>query len=157
MSFKCFFFVSFLSILIVGCRSSRSGSSHSELEASSIKESRNDSTDFKEKFAQYLAEQESNLKVRVIRFYPPEPGDTTTHGAVESVTDIDLSSKIKSDSTVTERQLTVVSDTTFEQSYEKTEADTTYQIKPIPWYQPFVPYLVLAFIATIIYYLRRKR
>ena len=83
--------VLFILLLIVGCRSSRSGTSHSDIETNHLKETRTDSLDFKRKFARYLHEQESDLIVRIVEFFPPEPGDTASHGPVKSVTDIDLS------------------------------------------------------------------
>ncbi|WP_044271610.1 hypothetical protein [Bacteroides timonensis] len=149
--------VLFTLLLIVGCRSSRSGTSHSDIETNHLKETRTDSLDFKGKFARYLHEQESDLTVRIVEFFPPEPGDTASHGPVKSVTDIDLSSKSKSDSTINETQLTLTCDTTSEQFHETETVDTTYQVKQVPWYQPFLPYLVLIFLATLIHYLRRKK
>ena len=136
--------VLFMLLLIVGCRSSRSGTSHSDIETNHLKETRTDSLDFKGKFARYLHEQESDLTVRIVEFFPPKPGDTASHGPVKSVTDIDLSSKSKSDSIINETQLTLT-------------CDTTYQVKQVPWYHPFLPYLVLIFLATLIHYLRRKK
>ncbi len=148
--------VLFILLLIVGCRSSRSGTSHSDIETNHLKETRKDSIDFNAKFASYLQEQESNLIVRIVEFFPPEAGDTASHGPVKSVTDIDLSSKSKSDSTINHKQFTASSDTTSEQSHEIVKAETTYQVKAQPWYEPFIPYLVLILLATIIYYFRRK-
>ena len=75
---------------------------------------------------------------------------------VKSVTDIDLSSKSKSDSTISQKQFIASSDTTSEQSHEIVKAETTYQVKVQSWYEPFIPYLVLILLATIIYYFRRK-
>lgn len=48
--------VLFILLLIVGCRSSRSGTSHSDIETNHLKETRTDSLDFKGKFARYLHE-----------------------------------------------------------------------------------------------------
>lgn len=148
--------VLFILLLIVGCRSLRSGTSHSDIETNHLKETRKDSIDFNAKFARYLHEQESNLAVRIVEYFPPEPGDTASHGPVKSVTDIDLSSKSKSDSTISQKQFIASSDTTSEQFHEIVKAETTYQVKAQPWYEPFIPYLVLALLATIIYYFRRK-
>ena len=148
--------VLFILLLVVGCRSSRSGTSHSDIETNHLKETRKDSIDFNAKFASYLHEQESNLAVRIVEFFPPEPGDTASHGPVKSVTNIDLSSKNKSDSTIHQKQFTASSDTVSEQSHEIVKTETTYQVKSPPWYEPFIPYLVLALLATIIYYFRRK-
>lgn len=156
MSFKCFFFVLFLPFLIAGCRSSRSGVSHSELETNYLKESRGDSIDFRKMFARYLAEQESRLRARVIEYYPPEPGDTANHGAVKSVTNLDFSSKSKSDSIIEEKQLTYHSDTTSLKGHQQKEENTTYKIKQLPWYQPFIPYFIVAILAVILYYFRKK-
>lgn len=39
--------VLFILLLIVGCRSSRSGTSHSDIETNHLKETRTDSLDFK--------------------------------------------------------------------------------------------------------------
>lgn len=148
--------VLFILLLIVGCRSSRSGTSHSDVQTNHLKETRKDSIDFNAKFARYLHEQESNLAVRIVEYFPPEPGDTASHGPVKSVTDIDLSSKSKSDSTISQKQFIASSDTTSEQSHEIVKAETTYQVKVQSWYEPFIPYLVLILLATIIYYFRRK-
>lgn len=150
------FIVLFILLLVVGCRSSRSGTSRSDIETDHLKETRRDSIDFNAKFARYLHEQESNLAVRIVEYFPPEPGDTASHGPVKSVTDIGLFSKSKSDSTINQKQITASSDTTSEQSHEMVEAETTYQVKSPPWYEPFIPYLVLTLLATIIYYFRRK-
>lgn len=155
--FRNFFFILFFSFLIVGCRSSRSGASHSELETIDLQEFRHDSTDFKKKFARYLSEQESNFKVQVVEYFPPEPGDSSTHGAVKSITNIDLSSTSKSDSTILEKQITATSDTTSRNSHIKETENSTYKIKQTPWYEPFIPYLVLSFLATLIYYIHRKK
>nr|DAJ56292.1 MAG TPA: hypothetical protein [Caudoviricetes sp.] len=156
-SFNCLLSILFISFLVVGCRSSRSGSSHSELEITDLQESRHDSTDFKSKFARYLSEQKSNFKVQVVEYFPPEPGDSSIHGAVKSITNIDLSSTSKSDSTISEKQITATSDTTSRNSYMKEKENSTYKIKQTPWYEPFIPYLVLGFLGTVIYYLRRKK
>lgn len=156
MNLKYSFFVLFMSLLIVGCRSSRSGTSHSEIETDYLKTSRSDSIDFRERFAHYLSEQESNLHARIIEFYPPIPDDTASHGPVKSITDLDFSSKNKADSVIEEKQLTCSSDTTSIQAQEKKKEYATYQIKKIPWYQPFIPYLILAILATILYYFRKK-
>ena len=156
MNLKCFFFVLFLSFLIVGCRSSRSGTSHSEAETNYLKETRRDSIDYRKMFARYLAEQESRLRARVIEFYPPELGDTTNHGAVKSVTNFDFSFKSKSDSIIEEKQLTYHSDTTSMMGHQQKKEDTTYQIKQFPWYQPFLPYFIVAILALILYYFRKK-
>lgn len=149
--------VLFMLFLVVGCRSSRSGTSHSDIETIHLKETRKDSIDFNAKFASYLHKQESNLAVRIVEYFPPEPGDTASHGPVKSVTDIDLSSKSKSDSIINETQLTLTCDTTSEQFHETETVDTTYQVKQVPWYQPFLPYLVLIFLTTLIHYFRRKK
>lgn len=149
--------VLFMLFLVVGCRSSRSGTSHSDIETNHLKETRKDSIDFNAMFARYLHEQESNLAIRIVEFFPPEPDDTASHGPVKSVTDIDLSSKSKSDSTINQKQFTTSSDTTSEHSHEIVKTETTYQVKSQPWYEPFIPYLVLIFLATIIYYFRRKK
>lgn len=148
--------VLFILLLIVGCRSSRSGTSHSDVQTTHLKETWKDSIDFNAKFARYLHEQESNLAVRIVEYFPPETGDTASHGPVKSVTDIDLSSKSKSDSTISQKQFIASSDTTSEQSHEIAKAETTYQVKAQSWYEPFIPYLVLILLATIIYYFRRK-
>lgn len=150
------FVLLFILLLVVGCRSSRSGISRSDIETDHLKETRKDSIDFNAKFARYLHEQESDLAVRIVEYFPPEPGDTASHGPVKSVTNIGLSSKIKSDSTVNQKQFTASSDTTSEQSHEMVETETAYQVKSQPWYEPFIPYLVLALLTTIIYYFRRK-
>lgn len=149
--------VLFILLLIVGCRSSRSGTSRSDIKTDHLKETRKDSIDFNAKFARYLREQESDLSVRIVEYFPPEPGDTASHGPVKSVTDIGLSSKSKSDSTINQKQFIASSDTTSEQSHEIVKAETTYQVKAQPWYEPFIPYLVLILLVTIIYYFRRKK
>lgn len=154
-SFRNLFVVVFILLLVVGCGSSRSGTSHSNIETNHLKETRSDSVDFKEKFAHYLNEKESNLSVRIVEFYPPEPGDTQPHGSIKSVTDLDLSSKNKSDSTIKQKQITISSETISEKTNEKTVVDTTYQVQSTPWYQPFIPYLVFVLIASLIYCLRR--
>ena len=48
--------VLFILLLIVGCRSSRSGTSHSDVQTNHLKETRKDSIDFNAKFARYLHE-----------------------------------------------------------------------------------------------------
>lgn len=156
MNSKSLFFVLFMSFLIVGCRSSRSGASHSEVATDYFNETRSDSTDFKEKFAHYLSEQESNLRARIIEFYPPEPGDTATHGPVKSITDLDLSSLNKTDSVVGEKRISFKSDTTSSRLQEIKKEDTTYKVKQMPWYEPFIPYFILAILAVILYYFRKK-
>lgn len=152
-SFSVLFMLSFL---IAGCRSSRSGSLHAEIETQYLKEVRNDSVDFKERLAHKLSEQDAKLRARVIEFYPLEPGDTAEHGPIKSITDLDFSSNFKSDSATEERHITCNSDTTSERLMDNKEEDSTYQIKKLPWYQPFIPYLVFAFIAAVIYYSRKK-
>lgn len=159
MNLKCyfFFFVLFiLSFLVAGCRSSRSGSSHSEVDIQYLKENKHNSVDFKNKLTRKLIEQDAQLRARIIEFYPPNSKDTTRHGPVKSITDLDFSSTSKVDSTVGEKQLICSSDTASEQLIEIKKDDTTYQIKHIPWYQPFIPYLVLAFITVIFYHFRKK-
>lgn len=157
MNLKSFFFVLFMSFLVVGCRSSRSGSSSSQLETSTLIETRSDSTDFKEKFSHYLSEQESSLKLRVVEFYPPLPGDTAKHGPIKSITDIEQSVKDKSDSLIGEKHLTITTDTTTNKTTTKSKEISTYQVEPVPWYKPFIPYIAFALLFTIIYYIRRKR
>lgn len=46
--------VLFMLFLVVGCRSSRSGTSHSDIETNHLKETRKDSIDFNAMFARYL-------------------------------------------------------------------------------------------------------
>ena len=142
--------------LCVGCRSSRTGSSHTTTESEELTQSHHDSINFTEKFTRYLQEQESNLTLRVVKYYPPIPGDTSSHGAIESVTDLDFTAKSNSDSSFTEKSLTVTSDTTFNQSEKKEEVQTTLSVKPMPWYEPFIPYIAFALLITIFYYFRRK-
>lgn len=156
MSFKSFFFVLFLSLLVVGCRSSRSGTSSSQLETSTLIETRSDSTDFKEKFTRYLSGQESSLKLRVIEFYPPEAGDTAKHGPVKSITDIEQSVKDSSDSLIGEKHLTIRADTTTGKTTIESKETSTYQVEPVPWYEPFIPYIAFAILFAAIYYFRRK-
>ena len=155
---NCFFFcvLFILSFLVAGCRSSRSGTSHSEVGMQYLKESKNNSVDLKNKLTRKSIEQDGRLRARVIEFYPPDSGDTTQRGPVKSITDLDFSSTSKVDSTVGERQLVCSSDTTSERLAGKKKDDATYQIKHMPWYQPFIPYLVLAFIAAIAYRFRKK-
>lgn len=142
MNLKNSFFILFiLSFLIVGCRSSRSGSSHSDISMQYLRETNNNSVDIKNKLTRKLTAQDAQLRARVIEFYPLEPGDTTKHGSIKSITDLDFSSASKVDSTVEERQLACNSDTTSEQLVGKKIEDTTYQIKHLPWYQPFIPYI----------------
>lgn len=157
LKYYFFFFVLFtLSFLVAGCRSSRSGSSHSEVGIQYLKESKSNSADIKNKLTRKLIEQDAQLRARVIEFYPPNSEDTTKHGLVKSITDLDFSSASKADSTVEESQLTCNSDTTSEQLAGKKIDDTTYQIKHLPWYQPFIPYLVFALVVAGIYYFRKK-
>ena len=159
MNLKCyfFFFVLFiLSFLVAGCRSSQSGSLHTEINTQYLKEKRSDSTGLKEKLVSKLAEQDAKLRMRVIEFYPLEPDDTSQCGSVKSIVDLDFTSTSKSDSTVEERQLTCRFDTASEQSMRVEKEDGTYDIKQMPWYQPFIPYLVFAFIIAVIYYFRRR-
>lgn len=153
---NCFFILFILSFLIVGCRSSRSGSSHSDISMQYLRETNNNSVDIKNKLTRKLTAQDAQLRARVIEFYPLEPGDTTKHGSIKSITDLDFSSTSKVDSTVEERQLACNSDTTSEQLVGKKIEDTTYQIKHLPWYQPFIPYIVFALVVAGIYYFRRK-
>ncbi len=156
-SFNCLLSILFISFLVVGCRSSRSGSSHSELEITDLQESRHDSTDFKSKFARYLSEKQSHFTAQITEYFPPEPGDSAAHGAVKSVTNIDLSSTSKSDSAVSKKQITNTSDTTSRDTHKQEVQNTTYQVKQAPWYEPFIPYFVLGLLFTVIYYLRRKK
>lgn len=157
LKYYFFFFVLFmLSFLIAGCRSSRSGSSHSEVDVQYLKEHKNNSVDFKTKLIRKLTEQDAQLQARVIEFYPPDSGDTAKHGPVKSITDLAFSSVSEVDSIVGERLLICSSDTTSERLVEKKIEDTTYQIKHIPWYQPFIPYLVFALVVACIYYFRKK-
>lgn len=153
-------FTSFLILLFIllcaGCRSSRTGSSHTTTESDELFQSRHDSTNFTEKFARYLQEQESNLTLRVVKYYPPAPDDTASHGAIESITDLDFTSKSNSDSAITEKSLTAITDTTSTQSKQKEEVKTTLSVKSLPWYEPFIPYIAFALLAAIFYYFRRK-
>lgn len=149
--------VSFLILpLCVGCRSSRTGSSHTTTESDELSQSHHDSINFTEKFARYLQKQESNLTLRVVKYYPPIPGDTSSHGTIESITDLDFTAKLNSDSSLTEKSLTATSDTTSNQSKKKEEVQTTLSVKPIPWYEPFIPYIAFALLIAIFYYFRRK-
>lgn len=147
-------FTSFLILLFIllcaGCRSSRTSSSHTTTESDELFQSRHDSTNFTEKFARYLQEQESNLAIRVVKYYKPTLGDTAAHGAIESVTDLGFTSKSNSDSAINEKSLTATSDTTSNQSKKKEEVKTTLDITPVPWYEPFIPYAALAFLFTFI-------
>lgn len=152
----CLFVLFMLSFLTAGCRSSRSGASHSEINAQYLRETRNDSVDFRERFARKLSEQEARLRGQVIEFYPPLPGDTAERGPIKSITDFDFSSTDISDSVVVDRHIACSSDTTSERLMGNKKEYGVYQIKPLPWYQPFIPYLVLAFIAVIIYYFRKR-
>lgn len=153
-------FTSFLILLFIllcaGCRSSRTGSSHTTTESDELFQFRHDSTNFTEKFARYLQEQESNLAIRVVKYYKPAPDDTASHGAIESITDIDFTSKSNSDSAFTEKSLTAITDTTSTQSKQKEEVKTTLSVKSLPWYEPFIPYIAFALLAAIFYYFRRK-
>jgi hypothetical protein len=143
-----------ISILVVGCRSSRSGTSHSELDTNTIVEAGSDSVDFRKKFAHYLSQQESNLKLRIIEYYP---GDTANHGAVKSMTEIDLSHKTNSDSIIKEQQVTVISDTASINNKTRIAEENIYKIKQHSWYEPFIPYLGLALLGYFIYRIRRKK
>lgn len=142
--------------LCVGCRSLRTRSSHTTTESDELFQSRNDSINFTEKFARYLQEQESNLTLRVVKYYPPAPDDTASHGAIESITDLDFTSKSNSDSAITEKSLTAITDTTSTQSKQKEEVKTTLSVKSLPWYEPFIPYIAFALLAAIFYHFRRK-
>lgn len=152
-----FFLVLFvLSLLAAGCRSSRSGSSHTDASMQYLKEANSNSVDIRNRLTRKLAEQDARLRVRVIEYYPPEPADTTGHGSVKSVADLDFSATAKAASTVGESRIACSSDTVSEHLAEEKMEDAAYQVKSQPWYEPFIPYLVLALLATIIYYFRRK-
>lgn len=133
--------VLFMLFLVVGCRSSRSGIAHSDIETNHLKETRKDSIDFNAMFARYLHEQESNLAVRIVEYFPPEPDDTASHGPVKSVTDIDLSSKSKSDSTKQPETVYHQFRYYLGASHEIVKTETTYQVKSQPWYEPSFPTL----------------
>lgn len=154
---KSIFFVLFmLSFPIVGCRSSRSGSSHSDTGIQYLKEARIDSIDFKNRFTRKLTGQDTRLSMQVIEFYPPTAGDTARHGSIKSVTNLGLSSSAKTDSAAGESRLSYSSDTISERLAVDHVEDATYQIKQIPWYRPFIPCLVLSLMAAAVYYFRRK-
>lgn len=157
MKATTFFLLVLLIFLCAGCRSSCTGSSHIETESDRLDQSRSDSINFTDKFAKYLHNQESNLDIHIVKFYPPAPGDTASHGAIESVTDLNLNNKKTSDSTVHQKNLTVTSDTTSNHLNEESEELTTLAIKTTPWYEPFIPYFVLGLLFTAIYYLRRRK
>ncbi|WP_294617645.1 hypothetical protein [uncultured Bacteroides sp.] len=145
-----------LPLLAAGCRSSRSGSSHADASIQYLKETNSNSIDIRNRLTRKLAEQDARLRVRVIEYYPPEPADTTGHGPVKSVADLDFSVAAKAASTVEESRIACSSDTVSEHLAEKKTEDATYQIKHLPWYRPFIPYLVFALVAAGICYFRRK-
>ena len=149
------FVLLFILLLVVGCRSSRSGTSRSDIETDHLKETRKDSIDFNAKFAATCMSK--NLTSRPDRGVLPS--GTWWHGFTRFG---QISNRYWS---IFQKQVRFHNQSETDYCQFRyylgaipwmVEAETIYQVKSPPWYEPFIPYLVLTFLATIIYYFRRK-
>lgn len=155
-SFFLLIILSLTLVLFAGCRTSKSGSYHTDIDIHEVQSSRSDSVDFREKFARYLHEEESDLKMQIVEYYPPEPGDTASKGAVKRVLDLDYKSKSNNDSAINVSHLTITSDTTNRQLDHAEVTDGSYKLKKAAWYEPFIPYLIFFLIFIFLYFFRKE-
>ncbi len=146
----------FVIILTVGCRSSRSGTARSERVVNTHTQLHRDSTNFQAQFAAYLQRMETDMHIRILEFFPPVSGDSAANPSLKSVTDISFAQKESRDSLREESRLVHASDSVFEQSSLREKTYDTYRVKKSPWYQPFLPYFVLAFFGVLYSFFKKK-
>ena len=143
--------------LCVGCRSSRTGFSktnidtHTSLSRLEVRDiDRTSLIDFT-----YL--KTDSLRIHIIEYYPPAPEDTSLHGPVKSETDIYYGSMTDIDSS------TVVNEKIEETVEEDKDTNISHQeeirteVKQIPFYSEwqFKVILILVILVIIYFVLRR--
>ncbi len=142
----------FGSLLCAGCRSSRTGILNSSEKVSTDYLKDYESLTGYEELMQMLSVHRDSLYIRIIEYYPPDPGagDTVLHGPIRSETQIHYSS---TDSLVTRDSISEhiqVSDSSFiKQEVEKT-AKKEISVSVRPWFDNWQFYLTGGAVIVII-------